>query len=343
MTVYTGQRAQGRDKAERASGEIQTWITDSGFTGEPQSIGQDNEGRVWVSSVDGLFIFESGRFVHIPGVSSGHINSIVEGTDGRAWISQIEQGLLGVASRGAAVERIPWTRFGEKFLGARALLADPVHGGLWLGFYEGEVAYLKDGQIRASYTASSGFGGGPVSQLRFGSLGAVWAATEGGLSRIKDGRIETLNSKNGLPCDEVHWSMEDDDHDVWVYMPCGLARIEPSEWHSWVNDSRHVVKTTNFDTSDGVRDIGLIGSYGPHVTKSPDGRIWLHDLMASASSIRSTCPSTGSRRRCTLRRSLPIARATMHLKPAPAPAGSRSRDRLYRPQPGRAGEESLQI
>ena len=261
VTVYTGQRAQGRDKAEHASGE-------------PQSFGLDNQGRLWVSGVDGLLIFESGRFVHVPGVPGGHINAIVEGADGCAWISQIEQGLLGVASRGAAVERVPWARFGEKLLGAQALLADPARGGLWLGFYEGEVAYLKDGQIRASYNASSGLGGGPVSQLRFDSLGAVLAATEGGLSRIKDGRIETLNARNGLPCDGVHWSMEDDNHDVWVYMPCGLARIERSEWRAWVNDSRHIIRTMIFDISDGVRDIGLIGSYGPHVARSPDGKIW---------------------------------------------------------------------
>jgi hypothetical protein len=102
----------------------------------------------------------------------------------------------------------------------------------------------------------------------------VWAATEGGLSRIKDGHIETLSSKNGLPCDRVHWSMEDDDNAMWVYMPCGLARVERSEWYAWVDDPRHVVKTTIFDTSDGVGRVGVYGGYGPHVTKSSDGRIW---------------------------------------------------------------------
>jgi signal transduction histidine kinase len=68
--------------------------------------------------------------------------------------------------------------------------------------------------------------------------------------------------------------MEDDDHAVWVYMPCGLARIEPSEWYAWVDDSRHVIKTTIFDASDGVRSVGAYGGYGPDVTKSADGRIW---------------------------------------------------------------------
>jgi PAS domain S-box-containing protein len=154
------------------------------------------------------------------------------------------------------------------------LLPDRSEGGVWLAFFEGGISYFKDGQVRASYTAAEGLGGGRVSHLRFGSRGAVWAATEGGLSRIKDGHIETLSTKSGLPCDEVHWSMEDDDHAVWVYMPCGLARIDRSEWYAWVDDPRHVVKTTLFDTSDGVESVGVYGGYGPHVTKSPDGRIW---------------------------------------------------------------------
>jgi hypothetical protein len=65
------------------------------------------------------------------------------------------------------------------------------------------VAYFKDGQGRRSYSAADGLGGGRVEALQFDRDGAVWAATEGGLSRIKDGRIATLSSRNELPCEEL--------------------------------------------------------------------------------------------------------------------------------------------
>src|SRR5262249_7190387 len=86
--------------------------------------------------------------------------------------------------------------------------------------------------------------------------------------------IATMTQKNGLPCDEVHWSMEDEDHAAWLYMPCGLVRISRSELDAWINDPKHVLKTTVFDNSDGVEIVGAYGGYSPHVTKSPDGRIW---------------------------------------------------------------------
>ena len=128
--------------------------------------------------------------------------------------------------------------------------------------------------MRASYSAADGLGNGKVNGLRIGSRGALWAATEGGLSRIENGHIATLTSKNGLPCDAVHWSVEDDNDAVWLYMPCGLVRIARSELDGWVSDPKRSVQTTVFDSSDGVRSPGSAGGYPPTVTKSPDGRIW---------------------------------------------------------------------
>src|SRR5262249_34660879 len=116
---------------------------------------------------------------------------------------------------------------------------------------------------------------GNVTELRFESRGTLWAATEGGLSRIRDGRFLTLTSKNGLPCDTVHWSIEDDDRFVWAYMACGLVRIARSELDAWVNDPNRRVDTTVFDSTDGVRNHALFGGYRPLVTKSADGKMWL--------------------------------------------------------------------
>ena len=272
LTVYPRQAGQVKGEVERATRPV-TLVKASGWSGVPDSFGLDNQGSLWASGYDGVFKFKDDRFAQIPGVPGGSINSIAEDTQGAVWISHVQQGLVEVTPD-KAVRWIPWTQFGNKPFGARAMVADPTRGGLWLGFYEGGIVYFNDGQIRNSFSASDGLGSGRVNHFRFGSLGGLWVATEGGLSRIKDGRIETLNSKNGLPCDEAHWSIEDNDHAIWAYMPCGLIRIQPSEWHAWANNPKHIVQTTVFDASDGVRTRGVLGSFGPSVTKAPDGTIW---------------------------------------------------------------------
>ena len=168
---------------------------------------------------------------------------------------------------------IPWARFGHKY-GAAALLPDRLQGGLWLGFFDGGIAYLKDGQVLSSYNAGDGLGNGSVNDLQLVSDGAVWAATEGGLSRVKDGLVATITSKNGLPCDAVNSVIEDDDRSLWLYMACGLVRIARPELDAWVSDSKRSVRTTVFDNSDGVRTRALAGGHSRLVAKSPDGKIW---------------------------------------------------------------------
>jgi len=275
VTVFRGRSAlsenRPRDEKDLHISGAPPQIANSGLAGVPRSLGLDDGGRLWVSTSDGVFYFDRGRFTRVPGVPGGTIYSIAGDGHGKVSILHATAGVFYWSPK-AAIQQTPWTQFPQKMAGA--MLPDRELGGLWLGFGDGGISHLKDGKTVRSYGAADGLGDGRVTQLRFGSLGAVWAATEGGLSRIKDGHIETLSSRNGLPCNGVHWSMEDDDLDLWVYMPCGLARIERSEWHAWVDDPRHVIKTTIFDISDGVRSVGAYGGYGPNVTKSPDGRIW---------------------------------------------------------------------
>jgi signal transduction histidine kinase len=121
-------------------------------------------------------------------------------------------------------------------------------------------------------------GRGHIRDLQLDREGALWAATETGASRLKDGRVATLTSKNGLPCDDAHWVMEDDDHSFWVYMACGLARIPRSELDAWAvaasQDPTRRIQATVFDSSDGVRNHAGTTGNSPSVARSKDGKLW---------------------------------------------------------------------
>ncbi|MGD0296587.1 MAG: two-component regulator propeller domain-containing protein [Bryobacteraceae bacterium] len=241
------------------------------------SLFQDSRGRVWVTTFDGAGYLENDRFISIRGVPSGGVLSIAEDTQGNLWIANQTSGLFRV-SPGMEVQQIPWAGLGRKD-SADVLTTDPARGGLWLGFYEGGIAYFVDGHVRASYSAADGLGEGRVGGLRLDQDGTLWAATEGGLSRLKNGRIATLTSKNGLPCDAVHWMMEDDIHSIWLYTGCGLVRIARSELDDWASavdkgENAKTILTTVFDSSDGVRSRATAGGYSPQAVKSPDGKLW---------------------------------------------------------------------
>jgi PAS domain S-box-containing protein len=236
-----------------------------------QSLFQDNVGRIWVSTYDGLHYFEGNRFVKVEGQPNNEVTSIAGDETGNLWVSA--PSALAHFQNGKLAETIPWTPLGSEH---RAVgLADG--GGVWLGFWiDGGVRYFKDGKVRETYSTADGLGKGHVSTLRLDQDGALWAATqEGGLSRIKDGRVRTLAIKNGLPCNAVHWSIEDDDRSLWIYAACGLVRIARDELAAWIADATHIVETRRWGAADGVPLRAFSPAYSsPPVAKAADGKLW---------------------------------------------------------------------
>ena len=235
------------------------------------SLFEDSAGRILVSTLGGIAAFDRGRFVPFPSLPTRVVYGIVQDRAGDFWISDQEQGLIQVGQN--ATRRIPWSALGHEDH-ATALVADRTRSGLWLGFYKGGVAFLQDGTVRASFGTAEGLGAGRVSALQLDGDGTLWAATAAGLSRIKDDRIATLTTRNGLPCDAVHWTIADMDRSIWLSMPCGLARISSAELAAWIADPRRPVASTVLDSPDGVRSATLPIGVTPPVARLPDGRLW---------------------------------------------------------------------
>ena len=239
----------------------------------PQSLFQDDRDRIWAFTGHGLAYVENGRFVPVSGVHGTKVHSIAGDKSGNLWLSETSN-LLHIRD-GHLFEQIPWSRLGRTE-SASVLISDREHGGLWLGYWRGGgVLYFKDGQVRASYTSANGLSSGAVTDLRLDRDGALWVATQGVLDRVKDGHITTLTSRNGLPCDIVLWTMEGDEHSLWLYTACGLVRIARTELDAWIADPKRTIEMTVFDAADGVRLRSTAASgYGPRVAKSPDGKLW---------------------------------------------------------------------
>ncbi len=276
ITIFGKSSAQaGRSAHGMTGGDKQDGLLNGTYAG---SLFQDSRGRIWASTLREFGYLENGRFIPLKAVPGGAVYSICEDAAGSLWLANKDLGLIQLL-RDGHVQQIPWAGLGHKDA-AMALAADPLRRGLWVGFYQGGIVYFADGQVRASYSAADGLGGGRVNDLRFDPDGTLWAATEGGLSRLKNGRVATLTSKNGLPCDSAHWVMEDDAHSFWLYTTCGLVRIARSELHAWAaaadkdKDTNRTIHATVFDRSDGVRSLEDHGGYTPHVAKSSDGKLW---------------------------------------------------------------------
>ena len=237
------------------------------------SLFQDDRGRIWVSTRHGLSYFQDGSFVSTK-LAPGAVHFMTGDHAGNLWLSE-ENSFIHLLD-GRPVQQIAWSELG-RHQSAECVLASREPGGIWLGFWaDGGLSYWKGDRLRASYTSADGLGKGEVGDLRLDRDGALWVSTQkGGLSRMKDGRITTMTSRNGLPCDAIHWTMEDETRSLWLYTGCGLVRIARAQLDAWIADPKRKIETTVWDAADGVRLRSSAASgFGPRAAKSADGRIW---------------------------------------------------------------------
>jgi ligand-binding sensor domain-containing protein/signal transduction histidine kinase len=293
ITIYRRHRAQAARREARTS-FVHEVIDDSLPSNDVQALFEDSRGRIWVSTTNGLAYFEEGRFARAKETVDESALSIVGNSSEDLWMSTVNRGLVHLL-RGRAVKAVPWKKFGVNQ--PAFLVFDSARGGLWLGFATGGVSYFQDGQIRESYSTADGLGEGRVMGLQLDRDGTLWVSTEGGLSRVKNGRAATLSDKNGLPCNTVRWAIQDDFHALWLYTACGLVRIARPELEAWASNldkgPKPMIQITVFGNSDGV--LGHVRGTGftPFVAKSTDGKLWFATVDgASVIDPRQISPNT---------------------------------------------------
>ncbi len=239
-----------------------------------QSLFEDERGRIWVSGSRGLAAFENGKFTAVPAVPGGFTHAIASDNRGGLWLSlwltSNDYGLAHLVD-GKIIEHAPWQKLGGG--PGTGLVSDP-DGGVWTGLLSGGVANFRAGQIRNLSLTDGESTIRKVLDVSRDRDGTIWVSTDSGLSRITNGRVTTLTTANGLPCPTVHWIIEDQLASYWLYTACGLVRIARTELDAWTADPKRMIRSTTFDSADGILLVPILRPSRPAVTKSSDGKIW---------------------------------------------------------------------
>jgi len=247
------------------------------------SLFEDHAGRLWLGARGGVGYLEDDRYVAVVAADprTSIVAAITEDKTGDVWFTDTAYGLTRVSQK-QDVQRYSWQALHLRSA-VSSLAADPRSGGLWLGLSTGGIAQFLDGRILASYSAADGLANGRVNGLRANPNGALWVSAEGGLSRLKSGRISTLDSRSGLPCDSVGWMIEDDAGAAWIKTSCGLARIDRGDLESWETavdrGSGRKIHATVIGDSEGFTGSDFGTSYNPEVAKDGDGRLWFYNVI----------------------------------------------------------------
>jgi signal transduction histidine kinase/ligand-binding sensor domain-containing protein len=250
------------------NGTISSIRTRDGLPGNRvASMLEDSAGNTWVGVDDGLYLFKNGRFRPIPGPDReplGLVVGLAEDVDRDIWAECF--------SKPPKLVRIRDFQVGEEFPASRVpigrILAPDPQGGIWIGTLKGDLALFRKGVLKEfPINAKADL----IRQIIADSDGSVLAGSADGLIGVREGKVQRMTTKNGLPCNFVTSFIEDRDRNWWLYTDCGIVEIPDSELKRWWKNPEAIIQIRVLDESDGARAGRPVFNSAAY---SSDGRVW---------------------------------------------------------------------
>jgi len=251
-----------------ANGTVSSIRTGHGLPGQQvSSLLEDRDGNLWVGVEDGLYVLKNGVFRRISERRHhpiGLVFGLTQDTDGSIWAECFGDGSGKlVRVRDFQVQE----EFSRPQVPTGRIAPDP-HGGVWIGPHAGYLALFRNGVVQKFVTNSRV----QTNQIIAQADGSVLAAFDDGLVGLRQGAVQRLTTKNGLPCNEIVAFVQDKEKRWWLNTNCGIVEFSDAELQRWWANPDAVIKTRVYDVLDGARPSSR-PPFNPAAT-SPDGRVW---------------------------------------------------------------------
>ena len=231
--LWIGGGDAGLIRFDPHSGRSQRIGTAEGLAGGVQHLMVDHEGRVWISTTQGLYQATYGttagnRFKRVapPGSVAERFAMTAEDRTGTVWAA----GDLGLAKYSDG----KWTRY-TKADGLKdnpiAQVAADADGSVWIGYRDGlGITHISIAGGRAKvdhFTTANGLRSDRSTFLGFDRRGWLWVGTDQGADVFDRARWRHFGRSNGLIWDDTNAFLAADDGAVWIGTSRGLSRFEP--------------------------------------------------------------------------------------------------------------------
>ena len=191
---------------------------------------EDRAGNLWMGVYDGLYLFKNGRFQRIPEPGQqplGLVQSMTEDKDGNIWAVCSGESRKLIRIRDFQIRE----EFSTSQIPMGRIAPDP-HGGIWIGPRSGgSLVLFRDGVQKSFATGSPA--NLSTNHLSVQADGSVLAAFDDGLVELRQGQVQRMTTKNGLPCNAVYSFIEDKEKRWWLLAECGVVELSDAELQRW--------------------------------------------------------------------------------------------------------------
>lgn len=184
---------------------------------------EDRQHNVWAGAQDGLVRFSQTAFAAITsreGLLDDNVSTIYEDPEGVLWLLTFSGEIYRL--NGMKPERVHFPGVASDFV-AHNMLEDR-RGTRWIGAGGSGLVRIDRGKA-VLYTRKDGLRSNTVRQIHEGPDGAVWIATDSGLSRWNGAGFTNYYLEDGLSYPSLRCLATDSNGDILVGTDAGLNRI----------------------------------------------------------------------------------------------------------------------
>src|SRR5271157_4300033 len=252
------------------NGNVSSIRAGKGLPGEQVTrLLEDRAGNLWVGVDDGLYLFKNGQFRRLPEPNHqplGMVIGLIEDIDGNIWAECRGKPQKLVRIRDFQVREV----FPAPQVPPAWKLAPDPNGGIWIATRKGDLVQFRQGAQR-NFPLNPNAKNPAPRVIRAQPDSSVLAAFDDGLVGFREGKVQRMTTKNGLPCDFVISFIQDKEKRWWLYTRCGIVEFSDSELQRWWTNPDAIVRNHVYDTFDGAQpNIPAFNS----AACSPDGRVW---------------------------------------------------------------------
>lgn len=211
------------------------------------------------------------RWTVADGLPGDDLFRLFEDRRGDVWVSVIASPPLVRLEQGERVVPVPQVVGGTKTGGAPTAFVETRAGSLWIGFYVGGVARVREGSW-TFFREPEGVPPGFVADLRVDRAGRLWiATTSGGVARVDDPEAEVpefrrYTTAEGLSTDNARCVVDDAEGRIYVGTARGVDRLDPESG-----------RIRSYTTEEGLPNSQVWACHA-----EPDGSLWFGTLHGLA-------------------------------------------------------------
>ena len=234
-----------------------------------RAIAQTRNGDLLFGGYGGLQRWRSGVLTRMP-IDARIVRAIYEDRRGTLWVGALMEDAPGglYRSRDGKWEQVPG------ITDVRDIMED-TDGSIWVGGLQG-LWHLRDGKTDL-YNHQQGLTNDAVYDVVKESNGNLWIATYGGgLNRFRNGKFESITSKDGLPNDMLV-QLHEDRGQLWVSSNQDIFRLELKQLNDFLDGKVSSILPVSYGIAEGMRS-SECNQGSPAISATPDGRLWFATL-----------------------------------------------------------------